>query len=264
MLAIALAKLAATALALGLGLPGGLIGPTLVIGATAGAAVALAAAALGLGQASGSGLFALLGMGAMMAATLQAPLAALTAILELTANPHVIMPALFALVTAQLVARQVLRTDSAFVALSRARGLDLRHDPVAQSLRRLGVSAAMDQRFVLLPRETGPAAAHAALAGAPRWVLVCDGPEPTAVLAARDLAGALSEGQAGATLDLLEMPGDRRPCAPIHPKATLPEAAERLAAGTAEALFVVRPTRSGASRILGVLTREDIDAAYRP
>ena len=94
--------------------------------------------------------------------------------------------------------------------------------------------------------------------------MVCDGPEPTAVLAARDLAGALSEGQAGPTLDLLETPGDPRPCAPIHPKATLPEAAERLAAGTAEALFVVRPTRSGASRILGVLTREDIDAAYRP
>jgi hypothetical protein len=77
------------------------------------------------------------------------------------------------------------------------------------------VSAAMDQRFVLLPRDTGPAAARAALVGTPRWVMVCDGPEPTAVLAARDLAGALSEGQAGPTLDLLETPGDPRPCAPI-------------------------------------------------
>ena len=43
LLTIALAKILATALGIGLGLPGGLIGPTMVIGATAGGAIGLAA-----------------------------------------------------------------------------------------------------------------------------------------------------------------------------------------------------------------------------
>lgn len=260
---IALAKLIATAAALGLGLPGGLIGPTLVIGATAGAATAMAAAALGLGQVSDSGLYAMLGMGAMMAATLQAPLAALTAVLELTANPHVIMPALFALVTAQLLTRQVYRTESAPLALARARGIEIRQDPVTQSLQRVGVSAVMDQRFVMLAQESPHEEIHAALVGHPRWILVREGLDPVAVLSARDVARALEAPPAGSTLDLMEIPGDRRRCAAVHPEATLQEAVERLAARGAEALYVTRPAAPGIPRIYGVLTREDIDAAYR-
>ncbi len=260
---IALAKLVATAAALGLGLPGGLIGPTLVIGATAGAATAMAAAALGLGQVSDSGLYAMIGMGAMMAATLQAPLAALTAVLELTANPHVIMPALFALVTAQLLTRQVYRTESAPLALARARGLDVRQDPVAQSLQRVGVSAVMEQRFATLPHQAEHEEIRAALVGHPRWILVRQGLDPIAVLVARDVARALEIPEPGSTLDLMEIPADRRRCAAVHPEATLQEAVERLAASGAEALYVTRPAAPGIPRIYGVLTREDIDAAYR-
>jgi hypothetical protein len=205
----------------------------------------------------------MLGMGAMMAATLQAPLAALTAVLELTANPHVIMPALFALVTAHLVTRQIYGTDSALLALARARGLDYRHDPVAQSLRRVGVSAAMDQRFVLLSREVPREEARDALAGQPRWVLVREGLDPVAALAARDVARALEEPSAGPTLDLIEIPADRRSCVAVHLEATLQEALERLTASGAEVLYVTRPAAPGIPRIFGVLAREDIHAAYR-
>lgn len=221
------------------------------------------AASVGLGQVSDAGLYAMLGMGAMMAATLHAPLAALTAVLELTANPHVIMPALFALVTAHLVAHRVLRTESALLALTRARGLDYRHDPVAQSLRRSGVSAAMDRRFALLPREASPEEARAALASHPRWVLVREGLDPVAVLAARDLARVLQEPDVGAPLDLLEIPADRRSCIGVPLEATLQEGLERLTASGAEALYVVRPAAPGIPRVFGVLTREDIEAAYR-
>ncbi len=260
---IALAKVFATAAALGLGLPGGLIGPTLVIGATAGAATAMAAAQLGLGDASAVGLYALLGMGAMMAATLQAPLAALAAVLELTANPHVIMPALFALVTAQLVTRQLYRTESAVLALAGARGVDVRQDPVVQSRRRIGVRAVMQQGFVMLPRAAQADEIRGALVGHPRWVLVREDLEPVALLAARDLASALEGVSTGSGLDLLEIPGDRRRCAALHPEATLQEAVERMSASGAEALYVTRPAAPGIPRIYGVLTREDIDEAYR-
>ncbi|MDX1654760.1 MAG: chloride channel protein, partial [Candidatus Competibacteraceae bacterium] len=103
LLGILAAKLAATSLALGLGLPGGLIGPTLVMGAMAGGAAGLLLDLYAPVDTSPA-LYATRGMGAMMGATLKAPLAALTALLELTNNPHVIMPGMLAVVAASVTA----------------------------------------------------------------------------------------------------------------------------------------------------------------
>jgi hypothetical protein len=65
----------------------------------------------------------------------------------------------------------------------------------------LGVSAAVVQPFVLLPRQTGLEAAHAALTGIPRWLLVCDGPEP-----ALDDDGGARKGKCHRDLDRLGKP----------------------------------------------------------
>jgi H+/Cl- antiporter ClcA len=97
---VAVLKLLATTAGVGLGLPGGLIGPMLVIGAAAGGALGIAGAWLAPQYASTSGFYALLGMGAMMAGTLHAPLAALTAMLELTGNPNIIWPGMLAAIAA--------------------------------------------------------------------------------------------------------------------------------------------------------------------
>lgn len=113
------AKLLATAVAVGLRVPGGLIGPSLVIGGAAGAAVGVAAPDW-VGFATGSeSFYGAMGMMAMMAAVLQAPLAALFALLELTADPHIILPGMTVVVTADLVARQLLGRDSVFDYLRR-------------------------------------------------------------------------------------------------------------------------------------------------
>jgi CIC family chloride channel protein len=98
-------KLIATAASIGLKVPGGLIGPTLFIGGAAGATLGLLLAAAGAEQAASSGFYATIGMAAMMGATLRAPLAALTALLELTANPNIILPGMLAVATAELVTR---------------------------------------------------------------------------------------------------------------------------------------------------------------
>ena len=63
-----------------------------LIGAAAGGMLGLLADMLFPGQVASPGFYAMLGMGAMMGATLQAPLAALLALLELTANPNIILP----------------------------------------------------------------------------------------------------------------------------------------------------------------------------
>jgi H+/Cl- antiporter ClcA len=116
---LALGKLAATAVSVGLRVPGGLIGPSLVIGGAAGGLLGVAAPPL-LGFSPGSeGFFAVVGMVAMMGAVLAAPLAALTALLELTGDPTVILPGMTAVITADLVMRQVLGKESIFGHLRR-------------------------------------------------------------------------------------------------------------------------------------------------
>ncbi|MFZ0256782.1 MAG: chloride channel protein [Gammaproteobacteria bacterium] len=117
LLTIVACKLVATAAAIGLRVPGGLIGSTILMGAAAGAAWGLLTEVVPLGQLGSPSFYAMIGMAAMMGAALRAPLAALIALLELTANPNIILPGLLALVCADGVARKVLGRDSVFFSL---------------------------------------------------------------------------------------------------------------------------------------------------
>ncbi len=127
LLAIAFAKLFATAMAVGLGMPMGLISPTLFIGAGLGGALGLLATELTGEPVSDIGFYAILGMGAMMSAVLQAPLAALIALLELTSNPNIILPGMLVIVIANITCSHIFRQSSVFVRVLQIKGLD--HQP---------------------------------------------------------------------------------------------------------------------------------------
>lgn len=114
LLAIAAVKFLASGLGVGAGLPAGLIGPTLVMGAAAGGVLGHIGAALVHADASDVSLYAMLGMGAMMGAVLKAPLAALLAMLELTGDLHIVFPGMLAIVSASLSARALFGCDSIF------------------------------------------------------------------------------------------------------------------------------------------------------
>jgi H+/Cl- antiporter ClcA len=118
LIGLALGKLVATAVSVGLRVPGGLIGPSLVIGGAVGGLVGSTVQDLALN--TGSEIFyATIGMLAMMSAVLRAPLAAMFALLELTAEPNIIFPGMTAVVCADLVARQILGKESVFEHLRR-------------------------------------------------------------------------------------------------------------------------------------------------
>ena len=59
----------------------------------------------------------MVGMVAMMGATLRAPLAALVGLLELTGNPHIILAAMLTAVPAYAVSRSALGRESVFAIL---------------------------------------------------------------------------------------------------------------------------------------------------
>ena len=115
---LVLGKVLATAVAIGLRVPGGLIGPSLLIGGALGGVAGVLAQSLAFPTGS-EAFYAAVGMAAMMSAALRAPLAGLIALLELTANPSVLFPGMIAIVFADLVVRQILGRESIFEHIRR-------------------------------------------------------------------------------------------------------------------------------------------------
>ncbi|MET0100463.1 MAG: chloride channel protein [Sedimenticola sp.] len=260
---LVISKLIATVASVGMGIPGGMIGPSLFIGATLGSLVGTSMAMLLPDQQIDVGFYALLGMGAMMGASLQAPLAALTAMMELTHSPQIIMPGMLAVVVAGLTASELFRKESLFITMLKSSGLDYNTNPVMQALRRIGVASVMGKSFVRPGRRVAFAEAEQLLTEGPEWLLVEDEGVPVALMQALDLARHLQESADEEEVDLLEIPARRSEVAPIHIQATLQEALELLDGGGAEALYVERTTAPGIKRIYGVLTRELVESAYR-
>ena len=90
----------------------------------------------------------------MGAAILQAPLAALITVLELTRNPHIIMPAMFAIIIACLVAGRLTGSQGGLVGKQlAARGHSLQQSPMYQLLNRTGVASLMETNYCIQPAE---------------------------------------------------------------------------------------------------------------
>ncbi len=263
LLTIVVFKLLATGITIGMGMPGGLIGPLVVIGAAAGGALGVFGQWIAPDSVSTPALYALIGFGAMMAGTLHAPLAALTAMLELTGNPHIIWPGMLAVIAAYGVSRVVFGQQPIFITLMRARGLDYRNDPVVQTLRSVGVGAVMNPGVAVLPRVAKPDAIDAALASSPAWVLVLGREGAAVALPAVDLARERMKVSATAEMDLLEVPAERRQLAPIGLQATLQEAVEVMDQSGVDGLYVLRPAAWDGTPAYGIITRADIDKSYR-
>jgi H+/Cl- antiporter ClcA len=259
---LVIAKLIATATSIGLGIPGGTIGPTLFIGAALGGVFAALPPLLFEGQVSDPGVYALIGMGAVMGAALQAPLAALTTVIELTHNPDIIMPGMLAIVVASLVSSELFGKSSMFHTLLEATGLNYHTDPVMQSLRRTGAAEFMNRNFVQLEAKMHRDAAKLALNNKPEWVLISAPDSEPVLMPSVELLRNL-ESLDDQELDLLDIPATRYQMLPIRMQSTLQEALETLDSSSAEALYIEWFDEAHFWRIQGILTRPQIESAYR-
>ncbi len=116
LLLLLFAKLIATAVSVGVRIPGGLIGPSLILGGAVGGLTELLISNTAFYQGS-AGFYAMIGMIAMMGAILRAPLAALVALMELTGNLNIILPGMIVVVTAEIATRGLVGDKSAFTAM---------------------------------------------------------------------------------------------------------------------------------------------------
>ena len=128
LVALLFAKALTSAATVGLGMPVGLIGPTMVLGACSGGIFGTLLLRFQEVEIS-VGLYVVLGMCAMMAAVLQAPLAALMTVLEMTANTKIILPAMVIIIAATLVNGHVFGQGSAFITTLNTLGLQYPLNP---------------------------------------------------------------------------------------------------------------------------------------
>jgi len=117
-------KILATVLSFSSGTPGGLFAPTLFIGAMVGGAVGGVERLLFPHFTGPLGAYALVGMGALFAGILRAPMTSVFLVLEISGNYAIILPVIISNALAYLISRS-LQPAPIFDLLSRQDGLDL-------------------------------------------------------------------------------------------------------------------------------------------
>ncbi|HDP97860.1 MAG TPA: CBS domain-containing protein, partial [bacterium] len=117
-------KLLATSITLGSGGSGGVFAPALFLGAVSGGAFGYLIDYLFPGLAAYSGAYAMVGMGAVVAATTHAPITAILILFEITNDYKIILPIMISCTIATVLARR-FKQDSIYTQKLTLRGISL-------------------------------------------------------------------------------------------------------------------------------------------
>ncbi len=146
---LALGKILATSISLGWGGSGGVFTPALYIGAATGGAFGAGLAALFPGAGLEPAAYALVGMGAMVAAATAAPITGILMIFEMTDDYAIMLPLMLTVAIASVVARRVER-DDLYSGWLRRRGVHLKHGVDRDALAGLTVVDAIDRAAIVV------------------------------------------------------------------------------------------------------------------
>ncbi len=151
-------KILAVSITIGSGGSGGIFAPSLFIGAMLGGAVGTVVNTLWPASTAGAGAYALVGMGAIVAAATHAPITAILIIFELTGEYRIILPLMISCIIATLLATR-LEPASIYTRKLLRRGIDihrgralnvLQHVPVREVMRKDVVTASPDDGLLPL------------------------------------------------------------------------------------------------------------------
>jgi CIC family chloride channel protein len=260
LITIALCKIIATSFSTGVGMPIGVIGPSLIIGACVGGILGLLGQMVVPDLASDYTLYIVIGMAAAMAAILNAPLAAILAVIELTQSVTVAMPALLAIVAATLTNTGVFGQRSAHQSVLKQLQRLVPNDPLNQLLHRTDVSSKMEVSVERVPVHLPGSSEEALLMAAPTWCLVERETEALHLVSGLDLANWLAENPAGEEVtDLSEITIRRWTICTVPLQATLRQALDTMRSHTAEAACIYGRGTGGKRVLQGIVTREIIE-----
>lgn len=263
MLALIATKLIATAISAGMGMPIGIIGPSLLIGACIGGALGALAETLFPELTSHHSFYVMLGMGAMMGAVLNAPLAALMALLELTGNTDIIFPGMLAITVASLTNSELFKQRSAHQTVLRHIKQLLPTDPVSLALQRTSVASAMQRDLTTSENLLSAQLARELLSASSQWFVIAEN-QDLYLLSKQELAAGLEPAlidRDSEDIDILTVCHRAHSLAPLHIQATLREALDCMNENEVDALFVSGYI-SGPYPDHGLITRSDIERHF--
>jgi CIC family chloride channel protein len=151
LLTLVVVKIAAVSLTIGSGGSGGIFAPSLFIGAMAGGAVGTVVHTLWPEMSGSPGAYALVGMGAVVAAGTHAPITAIVMIFELTGDYKIILPLMISCIIATLLATRLQQASIYTLKLLR-RGVDIRGGFSANVLSHLTARDAMRTEYAEVGR----------------------------------------------------------------------------------------------------------------
>ncbi|HYY97529.1 MAG TPA: chloride channel protein, partial [Pyrinomonadaceae bacterium] len=255
MLALCLMKVVATVFSYGSGGAGGLFAPSLFIGGMLGGAFGLLdATLLGHGAENSVGAFALVGMGAVFAGSIRAPITSVLIIFEMTGGYGLILPLMIANMTAYALARR-WRPVPIYEALLVQDGVHLPrpHGAVKHALEVLLVSEAMTGDAVTLPADATVEEALKLAGGRDysTYPVVEGGGRYAGLVSEARLRRTLAEGGGGRAVGEVAERGDH-----VFPDQPLVRAVVRMNHTGARQLAVV--ARGDERRLVGLLTMTDV------
>jgi CIC family chloride channel protein len=257
MLLLLVLKLLAVTTSYSSGNAGGIFGPSLFIGAMLGGVVGTVAHRLLPAYTATPGAYALVGMGAVFAGIVRAPMTSVLMIFEMTQDYAVIVPLMIANLVSLFVSSRLQR-QPIYDALAVQDGI---HLPTAETRRRhrdRQVTRVMRTATELLPSELTVRDAWERIhSGESQTWLVTDRQRVVGVITLSTLAREIAEGSDTQKLgELVGGPGFPH----VHPDQGIDVALERMGANQLELLPVV--SRANVHKLEGVVTLHDVLDSY--
>jgi len=256
LLVLLVAKLVLTTISIGGGFPGGVFAPSLFLGATLGAAVGSIAEHLFPNLGIAPPAFALVGMAAVLAGTVHAPLTAIILLFEMTNDYRIILPLMFAVAISLLISQRMRRESIYTYALAR-KGIRIERGRDVEVLEALTVGEVMQHDPPTLRESDTVVAAAEILMRLRRHGLpvVNKAGELVGIVTVQDIDRTHANGEVTTvgeicTQDLLV----------AHPDETLGTALRRMSVRDIGRLPVV--DRYDDRKLIGILRRSDVIRAY--
>jgi CIC family chloride channel protein len=246
-------KLVAVTTSYASGNAGGIFGPSLFLGAMLGGTIGGIAHQFLPGYTATPGAYALVGMGALFAGIVRAPMTSVLMIFEITRDYSVIVPLMIANLVSLFVASRLQRTPT-YEALALQDGIHLPNLKTRNELGRRKVAQVMRDATEVLPAQAGVRETAERLRSSPfrSWPVADDG-SVVGVVSWRMLEDALggtdSEKKLADLLDPLDFPH-------VHADQALHLALERMSSAQLDLLPVVN--RADVHKLEGVITLRDV------
>ncbi len=256
---LVIAKMVATSITLGSGMPGGLFAPCLFLGAVFGGAYGHLIEILFPNSYMSPGAYALVGMGAFLAAATHAPMTAIFMLFEITDSYEVIVPIMLTCVIGTSIARRFQKDSLETFELTRA-GIDLEAGKERNIMKAIQVSEVMRYPVETISERMtlGDFARFVEKTSHSNFPLVDDAGELTGIISVQDFMGVVFEKELMDLVVVKELA--TTDVITVHADESLDDAMRKIGYRNIEQLPVV--DRKTHRKIYGIVSRRDMISAY--